>query len=699
MGYHQSEIPNVGCKRSICRSSMKIKSRGTHRQTTTLGKIHQILLTLALSLSALALSPTTEIAQGQDNVANRLQEGVDDPDNKKNEYRGGVDDLNTVISNMKKISGPVWPDTPNREMDKWYSPHLRDIAIEGTQRNEQALLRAIAGLAYKLPCGLKLSGKICVNGTGTWTTACNDPECKACPLNKPWHNIAHETPLCCLPKGIGTKVYEELTTDTNFKTCCVRDAEIEFTEEEIACSHPDGSGWAGLFEYYYPTTIIGLENQRGETMIATKKQVSECKAEVDEILETKGKGDEWVARAIERNVEAAKDGTEPGASPDPAKLRQQVSDDIKEVRPKDKSLRFTDSLQGEGITVRPFLPAYDRAKMSEVAKHFCMRPEQFHKLMDPQFDKLQLNGGTSSAELDQKIPVWANYCPSGMELMTNPQNASLLVNLDSTDTDLPKGMQAWNNDKLYCQRMNLSNPNMDRTGIGDVIRKSGAARGLSEQQVGYTCSATGELNNGLVPISLYRNAAVERRTAFADHAMGFLISAGLWSRVGIKSNYKRFEPQPYSMTAKPGFETFKGKLFGIMGGTTEINTSCVRPDARPYSNNLSVVRLDNGNSDQLYLSDYTHKSFTQQPILNEKGGRDAFKKYIQQWSKGDEQSEKDMKAKGLDKDAHNYAIAFRIFATCPKGYSRWRPDALHGALAANVENSCGEENFGSPNPH
>ena len=678
---------------------MKIEFRGTLRQTTTLGKIRQILLTLALSLSSLALSPTTEIAESQDNVAKRLQEGVDQPEQNKNKYRGGVDSLEEVLSNMKKIAGPVWSDTPNREMDKWYSPHLRDITIEGTQRKEQALLRAMAGLAYKLPCGLKLSGKICVNGTGKWTTACNDPECKACPLNEPWHDIAHETPLCCLPKGIGTKVYEELTTDTNFKTCCVRDAEIRFTEEQIACSHPDGSGWAGLFEYYYPTTIIGLENQRGETMIATKQQVSECMAGVDSIIETKGKVDDWVARAIERNVESAKDGSAPSASPDAAELRNQIGDDIKEVRPKDKKLRFTDSLQGEGITVRPFLPAYDRAKMAELAKHFCMRPEQFHKLMDPDFDKLQLNGGTSPAELDRKIPVWANYCPSGMELMTNPKNASRLRNIDETDTNLHKGMAAWDNDMLYCQRMNLSNPNMDKTGIGDVIRKSGNSRGLSEQEVGYTCSATGELNNGLVPISLYRNTATERRTAFADHAMGFLISAGLWSKVGMKSNYKRFEPQPYSLTAVEGFETFTGKLFNTMGGRTEINMPCVRPDARQYSNNFNVARIDNGNSDQLYLSDYTHKSFTQQPILNEKGGRQAFKKYIQQWSKGDQKSEKETKNKGLDEQAHNYAIGFRIFATCPKGYSRWRPDPIHGALAANVENSCGEENFGSPQRH
>lgn len=656
---------------------------------------------------ASVLPPLTEIAESQDNVAKRLQDGVDQPEQNKNKYRGGVDSLDEVISNMKKIAGPVWSDTPNREMDKWYSPHLRDLKIEAEQRVEQASLRARAGVARYEPCGLLKGVNRCINGLGKAQSACGELRCLLCPLNKPWDDLVHLNSDCCGMTEAGTAVYMPLTADTNFKTCCVRDGtnpgdenETPMSEERIACRHRDGSGWAGLFEYYYPTTIIGLENQRGETMIATKQQVSECMEGVDSIIETKGKVDDWVARAIDRNVESAKDAGAPSASPDAAELRKEIGDDIKEVRPKDRKLRFTDSLQGEGITVRPFLPAYDRAKMAELAKHFCMRPEQFHKLMDPQFDKLQRYGGTSPAELDRNIPVWANYCPSGMDLMTNPQNASSLRNIDETDTNLPKGMAAWNNDKLYCQRMNLSNPNMDKTGIGDVIRKSGNSRVLSEQEVGYTCSATGELNNGLVPISLYRNTATERRTAFADHAMGFLISAGLWKPDGMKSNYKRFEPQPYSLTAVKGFETFTGKLFNTMGGTTEIiNTPCVRPDARPYSNNFNVARIDNGNSDQLYLSDYTHKSFTQQPILNEKGGRQVFKKYIQQWSKEDQKSEKETKNKGLDEQAHNYAIGFRIFATCPKGYSRWKPDPIHGALAANVENSCGEENFGSPQRH
>jgi hypothetical protein len=265
-------------------------------------------------------------------------------------------------------------------------------------------------------------------------------------------------------------------------------------------------------------------------------------------------------------------------------------------------------------------------------------------------------------------------------------------------------MQQWQKDPLYCQRMHLTNPNMDETGIGDVIKKSGGAQGVSAAEAGYTCFENDKLNGSMVPVSLYRHAAVERRTAIADHVLGFLIAGGLfppkWLRPGIvpgsmQSVYKRFEPQPYSMKASVGYQTFWGKKFSGMG-VNEVNTPCARLTGRDY--NSSEQGGDGGNSDQLFVSDYTHKAFTQEPIVNAKGQRDAFDKFREEWAK-DKKSGKEIVYRGLDKDAHNYGVAFRIFATCPAGYSRWRPASPHGALSANLEIHCGEENFGSPRAH
>jgi hypothetical protein len=283
--------------------------------------------------------------------------------------------------------------------------------------------------------------------------------------------------------------------------------------------------------------------------------------------------------------------------------------------------------------------------------------------------------------------------------MTKTSNSNI-TNVDRTDTNFTRGMKAWQKDPLYCQRMHLTNENMDKTGIGDVIKKSGSAQGTSAAEVGYTCLEDDKLNGGMVPVSLYRHAAVERRTAIADHVFGFLISAGqfasrLHQQGSLKSAYKRFEPQPYSMKAIEGYQTFWGKKFAGTGMNEE-GTTCPSLTGEDY--NASEKGGVGGNSDQIFLSKHTHESFTQQPLLNQRGKRDAFDKFREEWAK-DKQSGKEIPYRGLDKDAHNYGVAFRIFATCPAGYSRWRPASPHGALSINLETHCREENFGSPRRH
>ena len=252
---------------------------------------------------------------------------------------------------------------------------------------------------------------------------------------------------------------------------------------------------------------------------------------------------------------------------------------------------------------------------------------------------------------------------------------------------------------------------MDVTGIGDAIRKSGGGAMRSAAEVGYTCSENGSLNGAMVPVSLYHHAATSRRTAISDHVLGFLIAGGLfpdrWRAPGIalgswRSMYKRFEPQPYSMKADEDYQTFWGKRF-TGPGTNELQfvspgkSNCINLDGKNYDKGNG--RKDDGNSDQLFLSDFTHQSFTQDPILNEGGAQRAFDRYQQEWAKQNDESKKNIRRSGLDKDAHNYGVSFRIFATCPAGYSRWRPDASHGSLVANLQKHCGEENFGSPRRH
>ena len=153
------------------------------------------------------------------------------------------------------------------------------------------------------------------------------------------------------------------------------------------------------------------------------------------------KAADWVAEAINKNITAAKKlpgGNSGGdgsgdVKGEVSKIKDSVSKIIKDVRPEDEKLRFADSLQSEGLTLRVNLAAMDPDERKDLAKRFCMHPKQFMKLMDPAHDLLQLGGGADRKSLDN-IPVWSNYCKEGVELMTNA-NKSNLTNVDRTPTD------------------------------------------------------------------------------------------------------------------------------------------------------------------------------------------------------------------------------------------------------------------------
>ena len=676
-----SRIPLIG--QSINKlSKVGFMSLSQRKHISTVACIILMLLATICSYVTQCLAQTTA-----DGAAERLKEGVAQTtlgkeagerlkqgEKGKNKYRGGVESTDEVFKNMQELFSEILFSQSGGKVDPWYSPHLRDSMIDPENRVLETTMR---GDAAPLPimafwCNLPFTA---------FKSSCPLGTCK-------WPDEHREIACCYSPP---TTHYKQLITDSNFKACCVRDANKFDSSEKIACQYPDGKGWAGMFEYYYPTQALGWENDRTTTMIVDEKKVKKCVKDSKPLMEEDQAAD-WVAEAIKKNITAAKKLPGGNSGGDGSgDVKGEVSKIIKDVRPEKPELRFADSLQSEGLTLRVNLAAMDTKEREDLAKRFCMHPKQFMKLMNPPHDLLQLGGGADRKSLD-KIPVWSNYCPKGVNLMTKAENSNL-TNVDGTPTDFIAGMKAWKNDPLYCQRMNLQNENMGITGIGEVIKKSQGQR-QTEASVGYTCRNGGKLNGGMVPVTLNRHAAVERRTAIADHALGFLIAGGLAEGMidkpvpgktgGRKSYYKRFEPMPYSRKA----QLFIGKKFKG-GDTNELGDTCDPLSGEDYQfKNMS---------DQLYLSDKkeTNKNLTQDRIKSGEPGAGAeeFNRYVQKWAKNDEESQKKIAERGLDGKSQNYAAPFRIFATCPLGFTRWEPQG-NPQLTINLNLLCRQENFG-----
>jgi hypothetical protein len=608
---------------------------------------HLVFVVLSIALLAIPQSP----AQAQDGTtfdATRFEQL------KPNKYRGGVENFAEVKKNMEELfvkllhkSGP--------EIDKYYSPHLRDIVLGTATRVLHALIRVNAGTRKVF--------------WGTCVGAC--PGCL-------WHGDYDEA--CCNGKNW---MYATLVADQGWKTCCVRNGEENWSEEKIACSHPAGDGWAGLFEYYYPATVIGWENDRTTTMIVEKDKVQKCVEASDPLME----GDQavdWVAGAIDANARAL------GEKPNKDEITRNVKEYIKEIRPKDKSLRFGDGLQGEGLTVRVnfatmgtnSLPVSGQTgvllnERQRLAASLCMHPDQFMKIMHPVEDPYQKipAGALNPGGLLQNLPVFGNYCPNGVNLMTNPFESALLRPVDGTPTDLAKGfLEGYiTAGPLYCQAMRAA---AEDTRYSPEQRQAILQTGtkvLDEKAVGYSCRKSDQGWAGLSPVMLYRTAQIERRAP--EHALAFLIAAGLHehdTQDSKKSYYKRFEPMPYSQQAN----IFSGKAFKGGSGLTERPL----PWLRWCDRTINGADYQGKNMpDQLYISDKTNK-FTEQ------GG--FIQEPIHEWNKLYTEWTKDKKTpqRGMDKMSQNYGSAFRIFATCPLGYQRWR-----GAHSGDANKVCGEE--------
>ncbi len=612
------------------------------------------------------LSSDAPYAASGEQTAQRLK------DEQENKYRvdikngtGGAETNGEVLMNMQKLFKKFYLDYMNdakatalladppvnpmgmgarKDFDKWFSPHLRDTTASDAAKIWFNQLRSKAG-AYNWPAGL--------------FTSC-DGACWGCR----WIDEHFENECC----GVATFIYEPRILPSNFKACCVREGEEEWSLEKIACTHLDGTGWAGLFEYYYPATAVGWEPQRLTSKIATRQEIQDCVKDTDRFME-RADGQQqlknWVKDAVARNLRSVGHG--PDGSMDNA-----IADAIKNVKPKEEKLRYSDSVQGGGLTMRPNFAHMDPAERRAIATDLCMHPDQFGKLMDPGAgDYTQRGGGPDLADLEQ-IPVWANYCPEAVRLMTNPEETVRVMNFDFTPTNFQLGMAAFAADPLYCQKMHVA-----RNPLGGEFLLNGALKGkglslMPEEAVGYTCRPgnpqTGGFSTRMVPVELHSTAKIDPRTL--DHAIPFMIAGGYYlggMYDGLSSFYKRFEPIKYF---KFQGDRWKGE------GPNEREKLCRSVGGEDYSGGEKQP-------DHLYISDVDHKPFTDEKL-------DKFNQYDREWAKSDEG--KNFHNRGFDASTTNYATAFRPFATCPKGYARWR-----GPHSNEFAGACGEENFGGSN--
>ncbi len=713
-------------------------------------------------LSRLFLNTTwaqnSPAATGQQ-VAERLQRSIDNPEAEDNVFHLGdaVPSIQQVKANMRKLYGKLLVSVSGGEVDKAYNPHLRDAMFSSGNRRKMADMRAKAGAVITNWVGFPFFCYECANGgTAPITqTACDLCNILPCPWNVVWPDEHIYRECCGIPDGnafpVNTSVYERFTEDSNFKACCVRKDQVIDSEELIACKSKNplfnpahafnpvrGDGWAGMTEVDFFMTAAGLESARGTTMLATKDEVTQCLEKTEAIMEGP-KAQEWIAKAITRNAEwADKAGGGAAGAPAPAAgggvgdVLAKVREDIAKVRPsgENKKLRFSDAVGADIFTVRPNAATMDREERKQLARHHCFRAEQYLKLMNPLYDPLQLEGGPDWNDLmevgkqDKKM-LWTNYCPNGATLMTDP-DLSNISNLHRTATDFEKGMRAWREDPLYCQRIHATqNQNLRALGFEEVLEASQGGRAIkSAQAVGYTCLEKGKLATGGVPLTFNRNKDVEWRTKF--NKLLYFIIAGSLARTPamaiagspIKSYLKGFEPRPYSVVGPepPDFANWTniGKAFKG-GGTNELGEFC-----DPVSGNDYYMQ---NRSDQVYVSDYTHQPFTQN-ILLEVGspdnnnidpskGRKGTNLYVQEWANDDFESQNKIAKREIDKDGGNlsaessdrkvlnYLSTSRIVAVCPEGYTRWRPfpDADNANLNANLNLLCREENFGSPRLH
>lgn len=164
-------------------------------------------------------------------------------------------------------------------------------------------------------------------------------------------------------------------------------------------------------------------------------------------------------------------------------------------------------------------------------------------------------------------------------------------------------------------------------------------------------------------------------------------------RSGIRSYYKRFEPQPYSMQYYPeSMQIFVGKPFKGSGSgqSNELKKQC----------KAQINGRDNyfgqNKSDQLFISAGTHENVFpgDREMINEEA-QPGFNRSLEEWAQASGGNRVKVPNRGLDEKSNNYAAVFRLFATCPAKYVRWHPPGIHDTYIQGV---CRDENLGGLTP-
>jgi hypothetical protein len=298
------------------------------------------------------------------------------------------------------------------------------------------------------------------------------------------------------------------------------------------------------------------------------------------------------------------------------------------------------------MTLRVNLPAMALQHREQLARDMCMHPQQFMKLMDPDpaedpYQRKPPGQGTAGTKMLEAIPVWTTQARFGALLVSEPLETLKLLNFDAPGyplvggkqdraTDLALGYErGFIRNARYCDVMAEQKQQPDSDGLREAVQVygKGLSREVQETNSGYSCR---DAAGGRISLSpLVRIALKDGPEIAALRALAFAVAAGVYAPAMADpqsrlSYYKRFEPLPYFK--------FLGKPFTAGAGSNEHGVQCrsVRGDA---------YTRDSIQADRLYSSP------------SSKGG--------------------------------SYAAPMRIFASCPKGWTRWR--GMHS------ESACGEE--------
>lgn len=477
-------------------------------------------------------------------------------------------------------------------------------------------------------------------------------------------------------------VYNLLTQDRNFKTCCVRSYETNMSRAEIVNLHPEGDGWSGLWEYYYPTTITEWSNQSSETMIVPQPLFLQELAKAKELL----KGPEAV-QAVARSISQLKKLADKDITGDTStEAADQVEEFIHEIDDKVKEEhRFTEGISMVGgVTVRPFIPGMAMSTRRGIAEFFCMHPEQFLKIgsqSDP-YQRPAPGGWDEEYGYTLSTPPFSSIFFNGLNLLLDHTQLATLIPRraeygsigGAAMTDIPAGYREWQQNVL-ARHAALAQP-LGKDWTFAPYEPNGGLRGVLEKMnaqpisQGAVASTYIEKNNTWMVLDLmrYKSAQLDRRQ-FNGMPLSFRVAAGLYdSRIngedvstkeGMQSYYKNFEPQPYYR--------FTGEI-PVGGVMNELGYPCMRAFTHQKSENPGP------RPDRIILSNKTHNWVTGPQDFVEFDMRSQTRKGgVGLGEELTDQKDGDTPNKcRRDEYRHNYAANLTIFRSCPAGYGIWQ---------------------------